>query len=297
MRQETRCGAQVQAYCSNTTLFLTDSFSFVFTLLFLICKLIFLYSIISYSNNIFVLGRLADKYSIVPNFSLVNEPNLTRILQSEIFVHTDEQLRAAHIILSYRPISTNFQAPKYVIKAKDSRLHQINIAVPGFLTSPPPKGTHLIELPSQCSTEEEATSSHLVLKKQPGQWRFRIPRRISKFLTSLNLQSLQVLLSANFLLQKSAASRKLLIYLMQWCYKESPKQVCSSSSSLTLEDRCQRWPSRPNLPPLFPPTLPSLNLRTIRENGTERAKTWLRKERSSLPKSLSPKKGPKQLRT
>ena len=165
MRRETRWGAQVQAYYSNTTPFLIDSFFFIFTLLFLICKLIFLYSIISYSNNIFVFGDLADKYFIVPNFNFINEPDLMRIFQSEIFVNTDGQLQAAHIILGYKAISTSFQAPKYVIKAKDPRLYQINIAVLGFLTGPPPEGTHLIELPSQCSAKEEATSSHLVFEE------------------------------------------------------------------------------------------------------------------------------------
>lgn len=68
----------------------------------------------------------------------------------------------AHVILGYTPISTNFQAPKYVIKAKDPQLHQINIAVPSFLFGPPLKGTHLIELPSQRSAKEKATSSHLI---------------------------------------------------------------------------------------------------------------------------------------
>lgn len=52
-----------------------------------------------------------------------------------------------------------------MIKAKDPRLHQINIAVPGFLLDPPLEGTQLVELPSQRSAEEEATSSHPVLKE------------------------------------------------------------------------------------------------------------------------------------
>ena len=33
--------------------------------------------------------------------------------------------------------------------------------MPGFLASPPPKGTQQVELPIQCVTKEEATSSHL----------------------------------------------------------------------------------------------------------------------------------------
>ena len=42
--------------------------------------LFFLYSIISYSINIFVFGEFVDKYSTILNLNLVNEPDLTRIL-------------------------------------------------------------------------------------------------------------------------------------------------------------------------------------------------------------------------
>ena len=68
-------------------------------------------------------------------------------------------MRAAHVILGYKPISSSFQSPKNVIKAKDPRLHQINVAMPGFLTGPPPEGTHQVELPNQRATEEEVISS------------------------------------------------------------------------------------------------------------------------------------------
>ena len=48
-------------------------------------------------------------------------------------MHDNGQLRAVHLILGYKPISSDFQAPKCVIKAKDPRLHRISIVVPGFL--------------------------------------------------------------------------------------------------------------------------------------------------------------------
>ena len=89
-----------------------------------------------------------------------------RILQSEIFVHTYGQLRAAHLILGYKPISTSFYAPKYVIKAKDPRLHQINIPMPSFLTGPPPAGIHLVELPAQRAPKEEAISLKPALEEE-----------------------------------------------------------------------------------------------------------------------------------
>ena len=45
----------------------------------------------------------------------------------------DGQLRATHLILGYTPISHAFQAPRCVIRAKDSRLHRISIAYEGFV--------------------------------------------------------------------------------------------------------------------------------------------------------------------
>ena len=90
-----------------------------------------------FSDNIFVFDDFADKYSAIPNFGLVNEPNLTKILKAEIFIHKDGQLRVAYLILGYDPLSSSFQAPKYVIKVKDRCLHLINVTVPGFLNPNP----------------------------------------------------------------------------------------------------------------------------------------------------------------
>ena len=54
----------------------------------------------------------------------------------------DSQLRAAHIILGYTPISLAFQAPKCVIKANDPQLHHISVAYEGFVV---PKGIPIPE--------------------------------------------------------------------------------------------------------------------------------------------------------
>ena len=110
------------------------------------CKLAFVLLVL-FSNSVFTFDEFADKYFAIPNFNLVNELDLTIILKSEIFMHTDGQLRATHIILGYDPISSSFQAPKYVTKVRDPYLHQINIAVPGFLVNPTPKGVQQVELP------------------------------------------------------------------------------------------------------------------------------------------------------
>ena len=50
----------------------------------------------------------------------------------------DNQVRTAYKILEYDPIQKSFSAPKYVIRAKDPRLHRITIAEHRFLL---PKGS------------------------------------------------------------------------------------------------------------------------------------------------------------
>ena len=45
----------------------------------------------------------------------------------------DDQLRAAHLILEYIPISHAFQASKCMIKANDPRLYHINVAYEGLV--------------------------------------------------------------------------------------------------------------------------------------------------------------------
>lgn len=51
------------------------------------------------------------------------------------------------MILGFNPISTRFQSPKHVIKAKDPRLALIEVAVPEFLNAPPPPSTQDVGLP------------------------------------------------------------------------------------------------------------------------------------------------------
>ena len=56
----------------------------------------------------------------------------------------DGQLRAAHLILGYTPFLLAFQAPKYIIKARDPWLHRISVAYQGFIIPegvPIPEGT------------------------------------------------------------------------------------------------------------------------------------------------------------
>ena len=69
----------------------------------------------------------------------------------------DNQVRAAHKILGYDPIQKTFLAPKYVIRAKDPRLHRITVAEHGFL------------LPKGSSTRGGATLASSFLSQQAAE--------------------------------------------------------------------------------------------------------------------------------
>ena len=111
---------------------------------------------------------------------------MDKILKAEVFIHFDGQLRGAHLILDYTPISKSFQVLKCVIKAKDPRLHRISAVAPGFLiigpvpegtlatililegtlaTTPIPEGIPRVATPLQHAAEE-ATSSQPTVKEE-----------------------------------------------------------------------------------------------------------------------------------
>ena len=88
-------------------------------------------------------------------------------------MNDDEQLRAAHLILEFEPISRNFLDVGNSIRANDYRLARIDVSQPGFLAPydlpavdhPIPQGIPLAAQPlqqvplGQAIVEEEATSS------------------------------------------------------------------------------------------------------------------------------------------
>ena len=98
----------------------------------------------------------------MPSLRLVNKASLDRVLQAEIYVNeSDDQLRAAHLILGYNRISRAFQAPSCVIKVKDPRLHRISVAYEGFVVPqgvPLPKYSPLTEPLPVASLAVAATS-------------------------------------------------------------------------------------------------------------------------------------------
>ena len=60
--------------------------------------------------------------------------SLDKILRSEVYINeADSQLRVAHLILGYTPISRAIQAPRCVIRAKDPWLYLISVAYEWFM--------------------------------------------------------------------------------------------------------------------------------------------------------------------
>ena len=88
-------------------------------------------------DDFFLPKDFANKHASILNFNFINQPDLDKILKAKVFVYSDDQLKAAHLILGYNLLSSSYQALKCMIKAKDLRLHLINITVPGFLNLGP----------------------------------------------------------------------------------------------------------------------------------------------------------------
>ena len=132
-----------------------------------------------------------DRHSTVPQLNLVNKQGVDKILRSEVFVNeANGQLRAAHVILGYEPISLGFYAPKCVIKAKDPHLHCISVAYEGFAVPediPIPEGTLFTQPLFVSITSVGVSSSQPIVKEEKdekkkgtrGDYGFvRLPRRI-----------------------------------------------------------------------------------------------------------------------
>ena len=92
----------------------------------------FFFNEIQVSNCLFFLSS-TDKTQVNPRISLINVPALNYLLRSQIFVNDDGQLRAAHLILDYKPLSRSFLDVSNAIKANDYRLARIDVSRPNFL--------------------------------------------------------------------------------------------------------------------------------------------------------------------
>ena len=79
------------------------------------------------------LDVFADKRHVAPRLNLVNVLALNYLLRSKIFISEDRQLRAAHLVLNYEPLSRIFQEAGQVIRADNPKLAHIDISTPSFL--------------------------------------------------------------------------------------------------------------------------------------------------------------------
>ena len=100
---------------------------------------------------------------------------LNYLLRSEIFVSEDGQLRTAHLILDYKPLSRAFVDVGQVIRAGSPRLARIDIFKPGFLTW---RDLPSVQLPVQHVLQEVAVlgegvdSLHSSLEAKIDQFHF-----------------------------------------------------------------------------------------------------------------------------
>ena len=112
---------------------------------------------------------------------------LNYLLQSEIFVSEDRQLRAVHLILDFEPISRTFQEIGHAIQAGDPRINRIDVSKPNFLARddlpfvilpiqqiPPPLVISLQQIPLEApiAVEEEIASSRLSLEEEIDRFHF-----------------------------------------------------------------------------------------------------------------------------
>ena len=130
---------------------------------------------------------IADKRLINPQLSHTNVVGLNYLLQSEIFVSEDHQLRAVHLILDFEPISRVFQDIGHAIRARDPMINRIDVSKPNFLAQddlppvrlpvqqiPPQLIVPLQQVPFEASieAEEEIASSRLSLEEEIYQFCF-----------------------------------------------------------------------------------------------------------------------------
>ena len=118
-------------------------------MVYVYAPLFFCLVIPTFNNSLLQFYGFANKCYTKPNLRLVDKASLDKVLKVEIYVNeADGQLRAAHLNLDYTPLSSIFQAPKYVIRARDPQLHRISVAYTGFIV---PEG---IPLPQHTSHTE-----------------------------------------------------------------------------------------------------------------------------------------------
>ena len=155
----------------------------------LLCQKDFLSSSSFYNelqvSNCLVFLYLTDKEQVTPRISLINVSTLNYLLRSQIFVNDDGQLRAAHLILDYEPLSRSFLDVGNTIRANNYRLARIDVSQPHFLVPhdlppvdhPIPQGVPLAAQPIQQvplgqAVAEEGIASSSLLEEEIDKFQF-----------------------------------------------------------------------------------------------------------------------------
>ena len=144
----------------------------------------FLYNELQVSNYLVFLC-LTDKEQVNPWISLINVPALNYLLRSQIFVNNDGQLRAAHLILDYEPLSRFFLDVGNAIKANNYCLARIDVSRLHFLAPydlppvdhPIPQGVHLaaqpiLQVPLGQAVADEGIASSSSLEEEIDKFQF-----------------------------------------------------------------------------------------------------------------------------
>ena len=130
---------------------------------------------------------IVDRRHVAPRLSHTNVVALNYVLQSDIFMSEDQQLRAVHLILDFEPISKVFQEIGHAIREGDHQVNRIDVSRPDFLAwddlplvrlpvqqIPPPLIIPLQQVPLEApvAAEEEIASFRLSSEEEIDQFRF-----------------------------------------------------------------------------------------------------------------------------
>ena len=156
---------------------------YIYFFFFFLCSYIF-YNELQVSDCLVFLC-LTDKEHVSPRLSLTNVAALNYLLRSQIFVNDVGQLRAAHLILDYEPLSRTFQEVGNAIKANDYRLARIDVSQPHFLVPhdlplvdhPIPQGVPLAaqpirQVPLGIAVADEGIASSSSLEEEIDKFQF-----------------------------------------------------------------------------------------------------------------------------
>lgn len=208
-----------------------------------------------------------DKTHVAPRLNFVNVPGLNKLLRSEVFISEDRQLRAAHLILDYEPLSRVFQDIGQAIRAGNPRLARIDVLVPRFLARRdlPPVELPLRHAPREVAApREETASSRLSLEAEIDQFRLEeegeVPDRLVELL-DFEIESDKF---------SAARSSRLVVVRVDTSSEEeegidlnprrSLKSLVAGRNKGSSSKEVPESQIRANLPPSLPPSITTVGL-------------------------------------